>query len=74
MTPNLSFISDTIILLRQFDAGSRIRRTVSVIKKRYGPHSTEVCELRITAGGVEVAAIADDVDLRSQRPLGSGPR
>ncbi|HEX6142527.1 MAG TPA: ATPase domain-containing protein [Geminicoccaceae bacterium] len=68
---DLSFISDTIILLRQFDAGSRIRRTVSVVKKRYGPHETEVREFRITRDGLEVLPIDQSIDLRQQISLGS---
>jgi len=68
---DLSFISDTIILLRQFDAGSMIRRTISVVKKRYGPHETEVREYRITQTGLDVLPIDRSIDLREQKSLGS---
>lgn len=68
---DLSFISDTIILLRQFDAGSSIRRTISVLKKRYGPHLTEVRELRIEPDGLEVRPISHTVDLHEMRALGA---
>ena len=66
---DLSFLADSIVLLRQFDAGSSIRRTISVIKKRYGPHSTEVRQLRITQEGLRVEPIPEGTDLRHLSPL-----
>jgi len=55
MTPvDLTYLSDTILLLRFFEAGGRIRRALSVLKKRTGGHEDSIREYRIDARGVRV--------------------
>jgi circadian clock protein KaiC len=49
-----SFISDSVILLRRFEAMGGIRVAVSVIKKRHGNHEKLIRELQLTSGGIEV--------------------
>ena len=34
---DVTYLADTVILLRYFEAAGRVRRAVSVIKKRTGP-------------------------------------
>lgn len=60
---DLSFLADSILVLRQYQSGSDIRRSIAVMKKRYGPHLTELRELRITEEGLKVEPIAEGVDL-----------
>jgi circadian clock protein KaiC len=51
---DLTYLSDTVILLRYFEARGSVRRAVSVIKKRDGAHENTIRELRISSEGLEV--------------------
>jgi circadian clock protein KaiC len=51
---NVSFIADTILLLRFFEAGGRVRKALSVIKNRGGSHEDTIRELRLGGRGVRV--------------------
>jgi circadian clock protein KaiC len=53
---NISYIADTVLLFRFFEAGGRIRKALSVIKNRGGPHEDTIRELRIDAQGIRVGA------------------
>lgn len=56
---DLTYLSDTVILLRYFEAAGRVRRAVSVIKKRDGFHENTIRELKISASGIQVGAALD---------------
>ncbi len=49
-----SYLADAVILLRYFEAGGRLRRAVSVVKKRRGAHETTIRELTMDAEGLHV--------------------
>src|ERR687893_1737539 len=52
---DVSYLADTVVMLRYFEAAGAIRRAVSVIKKRTGRHEDTIRELRLSASrGVEV--------------------
>lgn len=51
---NVSYIADIVVLLRFFEAGGRIRKAISVVKNRSGPHEDTIRELRIDAQGIRV--------------------
>ncbi len=51
---DLTYLSDSVLLLRYFEAEGEIKRALSVIKKRTGEHETSIREFRIAPGGVEV--------------------
>jgi len=53
-TVDLTYLSDTVLLFRAFEAQGRLRRAVSVVKKRTGSHEDTIRELRIEAGGIRV--------------------
>jgi circadian clock protein KaiC len=57
---DMTYVSDTVLLLRFFEAQGRIRRAVSVTKKRTGSHEDTIRELRIDSHGVRVGAPLDD--------------
>lgn len=46
---DLSYLADTVMLLRYFEAQGSVRRALSVVKKRSGPHETSIREMRIRA-------------------------
>jgi circadian clock protein KaiC len=51
---DVSYLSDTVLLIRYFEAFGEIRRAISVVKKRIGPHEIAVREMRIDGGGVTI--------------------
>ena len=55
----VSYIADTIMLLRFFEAHGRVRKAISVIKNRGGAHEDTIRELRIDASGVRAGTVLD---------------
>jgi len=51
---NVSYLADTAIHLRFFEAAGRIRKAISVIKKRSSAHENTIRELIFRKGGMEV--------------------
>ena len=51
---DVSYLADTVVLLRYFEAAGAIRRAVSVVKKRTGAHEDTIRELRLSSGGITV--------------------
>jgi circadian clock protein KaiC len=51
---DVTYLADSVILLRYFEAGGRVRRAVSVIKKRSGPHEDTIREYRIGSNGLTI--------------------
>lgn len=49
---DLTYLADAVILLRYFEAAGKVRRAVSVIKKRSGLHETTIRELEINSKGL----------------------
>jgi len=45
---DLSYLADTVVLLRYFEAFGEVRKALSVVKRRTGTHERNVRELRIT--------------------------
>jgi len=51
---DLSYVADTLILLRFFEAFGELRQAISVVKKRTGRHERTVRQIQIDQGGVRV--------------------
>lgn len=51
---DLTYLSDTVLLLRFFEAAGKIRRAISVLKKRTGRHEDEIREYRLDNRGIQV--------------------
>lgn len=49
-----SYIADTVVMMRHFEAMGEVRRCVSVLKKRHGKHEPTIREFTIGDGGVQV--------------------
>jgi circadian clock protein KaiC len=53
LTPvDVTYLADTVVLLRYFEALGRVRRAMSVVKKRTGAHEDTIREYRIDARGL----------------------
>jgi circadian clock protein KaiC len=50
----VSYLADTVILLRYFEHAGAVRQAVSIVKKRTGPHERTIRECRVEAGGFRV--------------------
>lgn len=44
---NVTYLADTVVILRYFEALGSVRKAISVIKKRNGPHENTIRELMI---------------------------
>jgi len=53
---DISYIADNVLLLRYFEAEGRIRKAISVVKKRTGRHEDAIRELSLGSRGIEVGA------------------
>jgi len=52
---DLSYLSDTVISLRFFEAAGEVKQSIAVMKKRSGPHEKTIREFKLEAGrGVRV--------------------
>ena len=51
---DVSYLADTVLLLRYFEVEGQLRRALSVVKKRSGPHEVTIREVQITAGGMSL--------------------
>jgi len=49
---DVTYLADTVVLLRYFEAFGRVRRAMSVIKKRTGAHEDTIREYRISSDGI----------------------
>lgn len=50
-----TYLADTVILFRYFEAGGAIKQALSVVKKRTGTHERTIRELRLD-GGIRIGA------------------
>jgi len=53
---DVTYLADTVVMLRYFEAMGRIRRAISVIKKRTGSHEDTIRELKINGNGINLGA------------------
>jgi circadian clock protein KaiC len=50
----ISYLADTVVLLRYFEALGEVRKAISILKKRSGHHEQTIREFRIQHGGLQV--------------------
>jgi circadian clock protein KaiC len=50
----LSYLADTVVLLRFFEAFGEVRQAISAVKRRGGLHERSIRELRIDPSGLQV--------------------
>jgi circadian clock protein KaiC len=50
----VSYLADTVVLLRYFEHAGAVRQAISVVKKRTGPHERTIRECRVQRGGMRV--------------------
>ena len=57
---DMSYLADTVVLLRYFEAGGEVRQAISVLKKRTGKHERTIREFRIDEGGIRIGQPLSD--------------
>ncbi|HEY2325217.1 MAG TPA: ATPase domain-containing protein [Thermoanaerobaculia bacterium] len=53
-TVDISYLADSVILVRYFETHGEVRKAISVIKKRSGAHETAIRQLKITSEGLKI--------------------
>ena len=56
---DVTYLADTVLLLRYFEAAGQVRRAMSVLKKRTGRHENTIREFSIGDTGLKVGAPLD---------------
>lgn len=56
---DITYIADTVILLRYFEAGGEVRRAISVVKKRLGRHENAIREYRVGENGLRIGPVVE---------------
>jgi circadian clock protein KaiC len=51
---DMSYLADTVVLVRFFEADGAVRRAISIVKKRTGRHETTIREYALGDGGIVI--------------------
>jgi circadian clock protein KaiC len=54
---DVSFLADTVILLRFFEASGIVRQAISVVKRRRGAHERTLREMKIGSSGMQIGEV-----------------
>jgi circadian clock protein KaiC len=57
---DVSFLADTVLLLRFFEAAGTVRQAISVVKKRRGAHERTLREMKIGPSGMQIGEVLED--------------
>jgi circadian clock protein KaiC len=49
---DVSYLADTVLLLRHFEANGELKKAISVLKKRTGQHEHTIRELKLSSAGI----------------------
>ncbi|HEY8078718.1 MAG TPA: hypothetical protein VIF62_31520, partial [Labilithrix sp.] len=56
-----SYLADTIVMLRYYEAEGRVRKALSVVKKRSGAHEDTIRAFELGAQGIRIGAPLSDM-------------
>jgi circadian clock protein KaiC len=57
---DITYLADTVILLRYFESFGQVRRAISLLKKRTGSHENTIREFTITHHGLTVGPVLEE--------------
>jgi circadian clock protein KaiC len=57
---DLTYLADTVVLIRYFEASGEVRQAISVMKKRSGRHERTIREYKVDNTGIQVGAPLKD--------------
>jgi circadian clock protein KaiC len=71
---DITYLADTVVLFRFFEAMGQVRQAISVVKKRSGKHERTIRELRLDMGGLKLGEpLADFHGVLTGTPSFRGP-
>lgn len=59
---DVSYLADTVLMFRYFEAAGAVRQALSVIKKRSGEHERTIRELVMKSGKITVGSVLTEFD------------
>ena len=57
---DVSYLSDSVLMLRYFESHGSVRRALSVVKKRIGVHESTIREMEISSEGIRVGKVLNE--------------
>jgi circadian clock protein KaiC len=51
---DVTYLADSVFLLRFFEAAGRVRKAISVLKRRVGKHEDSIREFQLSDQGIRV--------------------
>jgi circadian clock protein KaiC len=51
---DVSYLADALLLFRYYEAFGEVRRAISVVKKRSGPHQSAIRDFSMSGGGFHI--------------------
>lgn len=57
---DVSFLADTVLLLRFFEASGTVRQAIAVVKKRRSAHERTLREMKIGSTGMQIGEVLQD--------------
>ena len=51
-----SYLADSVVLFRYYEHLGKVKKAISVMKKRSGPHEESIRELMLDANGIHLSA------------------
>jgi circadian clock protein KaiC len=57
---DVTYLADTVVLLRYFEAFGQVRRAISMLKKRTGSHENTIREFTIASNGLAVGPVLEN--------------
>lgn len=57
---DVSYLADSVVMLRYFEASGRVRNAISVLKRRAGAHERTIREFAVGPSGVQIGAPLSD--------------
>ena len=79
---DITYLADTVVMLRYFEAHGSVHKALSVVKKRTGSHEGTIRELHIKGGGITVGpplenfrgVLSGTPEFLKVKPPADGPR
>jgi len=52
---DISYLADSVVLLRYFEYAGKVKKAISVLKKRSGEHEESIRELHFSSKGIHLS-------------------
>ena len=59
---DVSYLADAVVVFRHFELEGRMRKAISVLKRRAGPHEAAIRELVISSAGLQLGETLDGLE------------